>query len=1054
MKSRLEKIVTIMFVIALLASSFFILQSQANPDVGLTVSNQLDGSAPADPWNYTITDAETGSLVNNFTLPAAGGGSVSFPSLGLVGQLYSVTQGGVTQIVEPIRGTVSAETFYNYTILSQNVATSAYLNFLATTVGVGQVISMRAWVSPLSPNANTHNGLTLRVTNPDGGQETMGPFNIVDMLSFVLNYMPTQVGGYTFQLSSPGDSFPEYGFVYLPCNSPIYSVTVQSTNVTLPDVIPPADPLNNQPPVVGSGNTPYMETGKSKIYLYEDTTTGTLSLIIHHNKYLGFVNFNVNETLGGLPPGTSWSLKDDVDDFYALKPVGSQLIGFCIWGGGNYSDGGVLTGLTSNTQEWNLTVGIQATGIASWEYQTASGPIVLNMSQPLVIRAFTGAGSGEYLVAQHKKLNYDTIVTINGTEVPTIDDSNTVMAFVSLGPTDELSVGFKNTEIPLASWAKQASSTGGGGDPFPPVKMTYSIPCRFPLPVQAAWGPDINLPRDGRLDLVKDKPTAIFVNLSDVLAPPYSVGLNDQVQVSITWQQSAPLLIQTTGQGIKDNPIAIFYPNAPTIPGNDQIRCDINYGPNLLPLAGSPFTTLITVKETSELALYYASLERVGDYGTEPTQDYSNMVGNATEFINATYPLPKLTVDTNYKTLPGNQTTGTTLGLLRDCQYLAIQAKLKYPNSVAVGIGIGPNASAAKAYKNYFVYHGAVENGRPAVGVSFGSGTRGVVVMDGYYTAAAHELAHTFNLYYGVPEQYLTSSPGKVSNGFWAEKNQWRAGYDFMGLAPYKTTGVTWVNTTSTYEYLFRNTTKYQNDPEILIVNGIIYKNGTVEFPFNWYHLQEGTPDTLPTGDFALRFVAANGSILAVTSFDAPFFMHLDPGIGIGEDLPDVTGFGKVETDFAGFAFATAYPQGTAVVQVVNMTDPQKPTMGAVNVADIANVGYYFSGFRPPINDDGTSIFKLKSTVPVKFQLKDFRGNFISTAVAKIYTAKIGNSVIGTETEAISTSAATTGNLFRYDATDNQYIFNLGTKTLSAGTWQIRVLLDDGTSKTVLISLR
>jgi hypothetical protein len=44
--------------------------------------------------------------------------------------------------------------------------------------------------------------------------------------------------------------------------------------------------------------------------------------------------------------------------------------------------------------------------------------------------------------------------------------------------------------------------------------------------------------------------------------------------------------------------------------------------------------------------------------------------------------------------------------------------------------------------------------------------------------------------------------------------------------------------------------------------------------------------------------------------------------------------------------------------------------------------------------------------------------------------------------------------LFRYDSTSNQYIFNLGTKSLSRGTWQIKVVLDDGTTKTVLISLR
>ena len=55
--------------------------------------------------------------------------------------------------------------------------------------------------------------------------------------------------------------------------------------------------------------------------------------------------------------------------------------------------------------------------------------------------------------------------------------------------------------------------------------------------------------------------------------------------------------------------------------------------------------------------------------------------------------------------------------------------------------------------------------------------------------------------------------------------------------------------------------------------------------------------------------------------------------------------------------------------------------------------------------------------------------------------------------EAVSTSNATTGNLFRYDATSGQYVFNLNTKTLSAGSYQLRLDLGDGVTRTVGISL-
>ena len=117
-------------------------------------------------------------------------------------------------------------------------------------------------------------------------------------------------------------------------------------------------------------------------------------------------------------------------------------------------------------------------------------------------------------------------------------------------------------------------------------------------------------------------------------------------------------------------------------------------------------------------------------------------------------------------------------------------------------------------------------------------------------------------------------------------------------------------------------------------------------------------------------------------------------------------------------------------------------------------VQYDFGGFLPPVNPDGSSVFKLKSTIPVKFQLFDANGDPVSTATARIYVQKIGNGDPGEVTEAVSTAAATTGNLFRYDSADEQYIFNLATKPLSTGSWLIIVRLDDGTEYTVGIGLR
>ena len=116
-------------------------------------------------------------------------------------------------------------------------------------------------------------------------------------------------------------------------------------------------------------------------------------------------------------------------------------------------------------------------------------------------------------------------------------------------------------------------------------------------------------------------------------------------------------------------------------------------------------------------------------------------------------------------------------------------------------------------------------------------------------------------------------------------------------------------------------------------------------------------------------------------------------------------------------------------------------------------VTYAWSNFLQPINLNDSSIFKLGSTVPVKFQLTGASAG-IPNAVAKFWYVKVGNNVAGSETEAVSTAASTTGNLFRYDSTAGQYVFNWSTKGLTAGTYEIRADLGDGVSHTVRISLK
>jgi hypothetical protein len=127
--------------------------------------------------------------------------------------------------------------------------------------------------------------------------------------------------------------------------------------------------------------------------------------------------------------------------------------------------------------------------------------------------------------------------------------------------------------------------------------------------------------------------------------------------------------------------------------------------------------------------------------------------------------------------------------------------------------------------------------------------------------------------------------------------------------------------------------------------------------------------------------------------------------------------------------------------------------------------GGAFNGPLQPVNADGSSRFKLGSTVPIKFRLM-CGTTAIPNAVAAL-TVKIvdGNADPGVD-EVVSTAASTTGNLFRYDTSGQQYIFNLNTKApytnpgtgavtsfVSRGTYQFTINLDDGTTRSFVFQL-
>jgi hypothetical protein len=111
----------------------------------------------------------------------------------------------------------------------------------------------------------------------------------------------------------------------------------------------------------------------------------------------------------------------------------------------------------------------------------------------------------------------------------------------------------------------------------------------------------------------------------------------------------------------------------------------------------------------------------------------------------------------------------------------------------------------------------------------------------------------------------------------------------------------------------------------------------------------------------------------------------------------------------------------------------------------------------PPINADGSSVFKMGSTVPTKFVVCDVNGNsvgpnaaFPNQSVVKSYF--LVAATVGTVTSVDETAYSTTpDSAFRWHSTAQQWIFNQATGgsgsslTTKNATYLFQITLIDGT---------
>ncbi len=109
----------------------------------------------------------------------------------------------------------------------------------------------------------------------------------------------------------------------------------------------------------------------------------------------------------------------------------------------------------------------------------------------------------------------------------------------------------------------------------------------------------------------------------------------------------------------------------------------------------------------------------------------------------------------------------------------------------------------------------------------------------------------------------------------------------------------------------------------------------------------------------------------------------------------------------------------------------------------VETVQYGFSGFLAPLS--ANLAFALGRTVPIKFQLTDYKGFVASlSAITSLRVLDAGGTNVLTKSG---------GPALRYDPTAHQFVANWQTKGLSAGAYTVELVLADGTTTSQTVQL-
>lgn len=186
-----------------------------------------------------------------------------------------------------------------------------------------------------------------------------------------------------------------------------------------------------------------------------------------------------------------------------------------------------------------------------------------------------------------------------------------------------------------------------------------------------------------------------------------------------------------------------------------------------------------------------------------------------------------------------------------------------------------------------------------------------------------------------------------------------------------------------------------------------------------------------------LMITPANQSI----NWNNPAAIILGTPLGSTQLNATVSGVGPAPAGSLTYTPPVGTVLGLGSGQILSVTAAATQDYNSATATVVINVLYNFSGFQPPLSS-GLS-FAAGRPVPIKFQLTDVLGNYISSlsAVTALQVTYPDGSI----------HSILTG--LKYDSTANQYVDNWQTKGLATGSYAIALSLLDGRTHTVTVKI-